>query len=47
MQRPFNNSVSPVFKLAEENVFNAQTDLLNTDRYDFLLKLFDRAEVIN
>ena len=36
-----------LFKLAEENVFNAQTDLLNTDRYDFLLKLFDRAEVIN
>ena len=36
-----------LFKLAEENIFNAQIDLLNTDKYDFLLKLFDKAEVIN
>ena len=36
-----------LFKLAEENIFKAQSDLLNTDRYDFLLKLFDKAEVIN
>jgi ATP-dependent DNA helicase RecG len=35
-----------LFKLAEKYVKNDQTDI-NQKKYSFLLKLFDRADIIN
>ena len=35
-----------LFKLAEKHVQNIKGDI-NQDKYSFLLKLFDRAEIIN
>ena len=36
-----------LFKIAEEHVKLLDNDLKNTNKYDFLLKLFDQAEIIN
>ena len=35
-----------LFKLAENFILNLKEDV-NQDKYSFLLKLFDRAEIIN
>ena len=35
-----------LFKLAEKYVYNNEINI-NQDKYSFLLKLFDRAEIIN
>ena len=35
-----------LFKLAEDFILN-QNEKINEDKYDFLLKLFDRADIIN
>ena len=35
-----------LFKLAEKYVFSNEMNI-NQDKYSFLLKLFDRAEIIN
>ena len=36
-----------LFKIAEENIKNIESDEENFKRYDFLLKLFDKAEILN
>ena len=36
-----------LFKIAEENIKNIESDENNFKKYDFLLKLFDKADIIN
>ena len=36
-----------LFKIAEQNIKEIERDENNFKRYDFLLKLFDKADVIN
>ena len=36
-----------LFKLAEENIRDIENEKNNFQKYDFLLKLFDKAEIIN
>jgi len=36
-----------LFKIAEKNIKDIETDENNFQRYDFLLKLFDKADIIN
>ena len=36
-----------LFKLAEKNIKEIETKKGNFEKYDFLLKLFDKADVIN
>ena len=36
-----------LFKIAEENIKEIEGDIKNFKKYDFLLKLFDKAEIIN
>jgi len=36
-----------LFKLAEKNIKDIETNDINFRKYDFLLKLFDRADIIN
>ena len=36
-----------LFKIAEENIKYIEYDENNFNKYDFLLKLFDKADIIN
>ena len=36
-----------IFKIAEDNIKEIEKDENNFKRYDFLIKLFDKAEIIN
>ena len=36
-----------LFKIAEENISNLSIDELNDFKYDFLLKLFDKVDLID
>ena len=36
-----------LFMIAEENIKNIERDKNNFSKYNFLLKLFDKAEIIN
>ena len=36
-----------LFKIAEENIKNIEYDKNNFNKFKFLLKLFDKAEIIN
>jgi len=36
-----------LFEIAEQNIKNIETDQRNFKRYDFLLKLFDKTDIIN
>ena len=36
-----------LFKIAEKNIKDIETDENNFQRYDFLLKLFDKVDIIN
>ena len=36
-----------LFILAEQNIRNIETDAKNFEKYNFLLKLFDKADIIN
>ena len=36
-----------LFRIAEQNIKEIEQDENNFKRYDFLLKLFDKADVIN
>ena len=36
-----------LFKIAEKNIKDIEKDEKNFKRYDFLLKLFDKADIIN
>jgi ATP-dependent DNA helicase RecG len=36
-----------LFILAEQNIRNIETDVKNFEKYNFLLKLFDKADIIN
>ena len=38
---------SDLFKLAENEIKKIQNNLNNITRYDFLIKLFDRAEIVS
>ena len=38
---------SDLFKIAEREVFEVEQNSINLDKYNFLLKLFDKAEIIN
>ena len=36
-----------LFRIAEKNVKSLENNLINSGKYDLLLKLFDRAEITN
>ena len=36
-----------LFKIAEKNIKDIEVDEENFKKYDFLLKLFDKADIIN
>ena len=36
-----------LFKIAEKNIIDIEKDENNFRRYNFLLKLFDKADIIN
>ena len=36
-----------LFKIADQNIKDIETNKNNFKKYDFLLKLFDKADVIN
>ena len=36
-----------LFKIAEENISNLNIEELNDFKYDFLLKLFDKVDLID
>ena len=36
-----------LFKIAEENIKNIESDKNNFKKYEFLLKLFDKADIVN
>ena len=38
---------SDLFKIAEKEIFEVEQNLINLNKYNFLLKLFDKAEIIN
>ncbi len=42
-----NNAETNLFKIAETHVRELENKLINTNNYNFLLKLFDKADVIN
>ena len=35
------------YKIAEENIKNIESDKNNFKKYEFLLKLFDKADIVN
>ena len=36
-----------LFKIADQNIKRIESDENNFEKYDFLLKLFDKAEIVN
>ena len=36
-----------LFKIADQNIKRIESDENNFERYDFLLKLFDKTEIVN
>ena len=36
-----------LFKIAEDNIKQIEMDVKNFKKYNFLLKLFDKADIVN